>query len=194
MSDKHELFEHWLSCAKDAAGELYSRNFTREECEEIFSRTATGKKLLGRKKSFSEFKQEEETRKLEGLEELLTKVKKADANLANLSYDELQVLIDNFQTYPSVKRELHRSECLVREALYKVALFDRNLQAGLQTQEARRQTAHAKLQNALLKKIAYGGSDVGSSEGSTLARNAALQKLIKIEENTGDVSEGLGFD
>jgi hypothetical protein len=91
--------------------------------------------------------------------------------------------------FPSIRDGLSPEECAVREKLYTLAFFDTNLQAGIQT--------------ALLSQIASGqptASSAGAGQ-SNLARNAAmlggvaaLQKLTQIEENTGDVSEGLGFD
>jgi hypothetical protein len=88
--------------------------------------------------------------------------------------------------FPSIRDGLSPEECAVREKLYTLAFFDTNLQAGIQT--------------ALLSQIAS-GQPTASSAGpgkSNLANAAmvggiaALQKLNQIEENTGDVSEGLG--
>ena len=70
-----------------------------------------------------------------------------------------------------------------------VSLTDRNLQLGLQA-VLLSQFAPARLT-----------PDVSGAGKSRLATNAAmvggaalaLQKLNQIEENTGDVSEGLGF-
>ena len=110
--------------------------------------------------------------------------------LVDLSYDDLCDLIENMWDFPEIRDELSPEDCAVREKLYKIAFFDRDLQAGLQT--------------SLLNQIASGQPTAGvaSSGQSNLTRNAAmlaggavaLQKLTQIEENTGDVSEGLGFD
>ena len=79
------------------------------------------------------------------------------------------------------------------------------MRKGLQTEQAGLQTKQAELQVGLLRdlKSAFTGLQSGKSGSgagkSNLARNvgmmggiAALQKLTQIEENTGDVSEGLG--
>ena len=110
--------------------------------------------------------------------------------LVDLSYDDLCDLIENMWDFPEIRDELSPEDCAVREKLYKIAFFDRDLQAGLQT--------------SLLNQIASGQPTAGvaSSGQSNLTRNAAmlaggavaLQKLTQIEENTGDVSEGFGFD
>ena len=99
------------------------------------------------------------------------------------------------QDFPSVRDELGPEECPLREKLFMIASFDKSLQALLQTQEV-------KLQTSLLTQIASGQTTPGAAGPgkSNLAQNAALlggaaalQKLNQIEENTGDVSEGLGF-
>ena len=109
-------------------------------------------------------------------------------NLEDLPYGDLVVLIDNLWHFPEIRDELSPEECAIREELYKIAFFDKNLQAGLQTR--------------ILNQIASGQPSAGTAGpgGSNLARNAAmvgglaaLHKLNQIEENTGDVSEGLGF-
>ena len=126
--------------------------------------------------------------RLEPLHEHLKTVE--DGNLGDLPYDDLSALIENMWDFPEIRDELNPEERAVREELYKIAFFDRDLQAGLQT--------------SLLNQIASGQPTAGvaSSGQSNLTRNAAmlaggavaLQKLTQIEENTGDVSEGLGFD
>ncbi len=128
--------------------------------------------------------------RIESLETLATKVENTNGNLADLSYADLTALIENMRDFPEIRDELSPEECVVREKLYMIAFFDRDLQAGLQT--------------SLLNQIASGQPTAGvaSSGQSNLTRNAAmlaggavaLQKLTQIEENTGDVSEGLGFD
>jgi hypothetical protein len=126
---------------------------------------------------------------VEPLLDLLYTVENAGGNLGELSYADLSALIENMREFPSIRDGLSPEECAVREKLYTLAFFDTNLQAGIQT--------------ALLSQIASGqptASSAGAGQ-SNLARNAAmlggvaaLQKLTQIEENTGDVSEGLGFD
>ena len=98
--------------------------------------------------------------------------------------------------FPKIRDEVDPEERAVREKLYKAAFFDRDLQAGFMARQA-------ELQTSLLNQIASCQPTAGAtgSGGSNLARNAAmvgglaaLQKLNQIEENTGDVSEALGFD
>ena len=134
-------------------------------------------------------KEAEERQCLETLQKLHSSVESADGNLAGLPYLELSALVENLKDFPSMRDKISTEECAVREELYKVAFFDRNLQAGLQT--------------SLLNQIVSGQPTAGAAGPgqSNLARNAAmvgglaaLQKLTQIEENTEDVSEGLGFD
>ena len=152
-------------------------------------------------------KEAEERQCLETLQKLHSSVESADGNLAGLPYLELSALVENLKDFPSMRDKISTEECAVREELYKVAFFDRNLQAALQTEQAGLQTEQAELQVELLRdlKSAFSGLQSGKSGSgagkSNLARNAAmlggvaaLQKLNQIEENTGDVSEGLGFD
>ena len=142
----------------------------------------------------------ESAARLESLQKLHSSVESADGNLAGLSYIELSALVENLRDFPVMRDKISPEECAVREELYKAAFFDRNLQAGLQAEQA-------ELQVELLRdlKSAFTGQQSeksGSGAGkSNLARNvgmmggiAALQKLNQIEDNTGDVSEGLGFD
>ncbi len=143
--------------------------------------------------------QEEASRiaaRVESLKELESKVENTNGNLGDLSYDDLSALIENLRDFRDIREELGAEECAVRERLYMKASFDSNLQAFLQTEQA-------GLQTSLLNQIASGQSTAGAAGPgqSNLARNAAmlggvaaLQKLNQIEENTGDVSEGLGFD
>ena len=116
--------------------------------------------------------------------------------MVGIFYDDLNALVENMWDFPEIRDELSPEECALREKLFMIASFDKSLQALLQTQEA-------KLQTSLLNQIASGQPTAGAagSGKSNLARNvgmmggiAALQKLNQIEENTGDVSEGLGFD
>ncbi len=162
-------------------------------------------------------KEAEEQQRLESLQKLHSSVESADGNLAGLTYIELSALVENLKEFPSVRDKISPEECAVREELYKMAFFDRKLQAGLQTEQAELQTKQAELQTkqaelqteqaelqtSLLNQIASGQPTAGAAGPgkSNLARNAAmvgglaaLQKLTQIEENTGDVSEGFGFD
>ena len=110
-------------------------------------------------------------------------------NLTDLPFEDVNALIENMRDFPGIRDELSPEDYAVREKLYRIALTDRNLQAGLQA--------------ALLSQLASGqptASAAGSGQ-SNLARNAAalgglaaLQKLNQIEENTEDISEGFGFD
>ena len=143
--------------------------------------------------------QEEASRiaaRVESLKELESKVENTNGNLGDLSYDDLSALIENLRDFRDIREELGAEECAVRERLYMKASFDSNLQALLQTEQAR-------LQTSLLNQIVSGQPTAGAAGPgqSNLARNAAmvgglaaLQKLTQIEENTEDVSEGLGFD
>ena len=125
--------------------------------------------------------------RLNTLRALAARVKDAESALEELPYTDLKALIENMKDFPAVRDELDSEERDIREHLYKMAFFDRNLQVGLQTM--------------ILNQIASGQPNTGPGASNT-ARNAAmlggaalaLQKLNQIEENTGDVSEGLGFD
>ncbi len=110
-------------------------------------------------------------------------------SLVDLSYEDLCGLIEHMWEFLDFREELEPEERAIGDELYKTAFFDRDLQAGLQ--------------NMILNQIASGQPTAGAvgPGGSNLARNAAmvgglaaLHKLNQIEENTGDVSEGLGFD
>ena len=134
--------------------------------------------------------------RLESVYQSIQTLESADGTLKDLSYDDLNALVENLRDFPEIRDELSPEECALREKLFMIASFDKSLQALLQTQEA-------KLQTSLLNQIASGQPTAGAagSGKSNLARNvgmmggiAALQKLNQIEENTGDVSEGLGFD
>ncbi len=153
-----------------------------------------------REKEEKQAKEAKERQRLESFQKLHSSVESVDGNLAGLSYTELSALLENLRDFPSMRDKISPEECAVREELYKAAFFDRNLQAGLQAEQA-------ELQVELLRdlKSAFTGQQSeksGSGAGkSNLARNvgmmggiAALQKLNQIEDNTGDVSEGLGFD
>ena len=109
--------------------------------------------------------------------------------LGDLSYEEFQWLVEFMWEFPAIREDLNAEARATGEELYMMALFDRALQAGLQT--------------IILNQIATGQTTTGSTVTgkSTLARNAAmlggmaaLQKLDDIEENTEEVSEGFGFD
>ncbi len=79
--------------------------------------------------------QEEASRiaaRVESLKELVSKVENTNGNLGDLSYDDLGSLVENMRDFPGIRDELSPEECTVREKLYKMAFFDRNLQAGLQ--------------------------------------------------------------
>ena len=172
----------------------------------IVNPTARAQEEEARAQEVEERTQEEEARaqeeafriaaRVESLKELESKVENTNGNLGDLSYDDLSALIENLRDFRDIREELGAEECAVRERLYMKASFDSNLQAFLQTEQA-------GLQTSLLNQIASGQPTAGaaSSGQSNLARNAAmvgglaaLQKLNQIEENTGDVSEGFGFD
>ena len=107
----------------------------------------------------------------------------------DLTYEEFQWLVEFMWEFPAIREDLNAEARATGEELYMMALFDRALQAGLQT--------------IILNQIATGQTTKGTTVTgkSTLARNAAmlggmaaLQKLDDIEENTEEVSEGFGFD
>ena len=147
---------------------------------------------------------------MESLQSLDSAIEKLNGDITGLSYLQLNELVKNLRDFPVVKDKIDPEQCALREKLYKIAFFDKNLQAGLrtkqtelQTRQAELQTRQAELQTSLLQQIASGQTTTGATgpAGSNLAQNAALlggaaalQKLNQIEENTGDVSEGLGFD
>ena len=138
--------------------------------------------------------------RVESLQKLHSSVESADGNLAGLSYIELSALVENLRDFPVMRDKISPEECAVREELYKVAFFDRNLQAELQKEQAELQVELLRDLKSALTGLQSGKSGSGPGK-SNLARNvammgglAALQKLTQIEENTGDVSEGLGFD
>ena len=138
--------------------------------------------------------------RINSLQKLHSSVESADGNLAGLPYLELSALVENLRDFPVMRDKISPEECAVREELYKVAFFDRNLQAELQKEQAELQVELLRDLKSALTGLQSGKSGSGPGK-SNLARNvammgglAALQKLNQIEENTGDVSEGLGFD
>ena len=133
-------------------------------------------------------------------DQLSSSIKSADGDLSLLAYDELVVLIENLRDFPRVRNKLSAQEYAVREELYKAAFFDSNLQIGLQAQQSVLQVELLRDLKSILTGEQSGTSGKPGGK-SNLAQNAALlggaaalQKLNQIEENTGDVSEGLGFD
>ncbi len=128
--------------------------------------------------------------RLESLKVLWLEVEECNENLAELSYENLTALVEIMWEFPAIREELDSEARAIGEMLYKKAFFDPNLQQGLQT--------------IILNQIVSGQPTTGAAGpgASNTARNAAmlggaalaLQKLNQIEENTGDVSEGLGFD
>ena len=80
------------------------------------------------------------------LQKLHSSVESVNGNLAGLSYIELSALVENLKDFPSMRDKISPEECAVREELYKMAFFDRKLQAGLQTEQAELQTKQAELQ------------------------------------------------
>ena len=147
----------------------------------------------------AERKQQKDAARLELLQKLLTSVETNEGNLSGLSYVEINALVENMQEFPGLAESLNPKEYAVREKLYKVAFFDRNLQAGSQAQE---QAKEAAVQTELLNKlnIAVGNKpSSGAAKGSNAAKNAAmlggaaaLMKLNQISEDTSEISEGFG--
>ncbi len=143
--------------------------------------------LIGDQRNELELQRLQVRQRLENLHEHLKTA--GGENLTDLPFEDVNALIENMRDFPGIRDELSPEDYAVREKLYRIALTDRNLQAGLQA--------------ALLSQLASGqptASAAGSGQ-SNLARNAAmlggvaaLQKLNQIEENTEDVSEGFGFD
>ena len=70
--------------------------------------------------------------RLESVYQSIQTLESADGTLKDLSYDDLNALVENMWDFPEIRDELSPEECAVREKLYKMAFFDRNLQAGLQ--------------------------------------------------------------
>ncbi len=147
--------------------------------------------------------------RLELLQKLYTSVEDNEGDLSRLSYLEINALVENMQDFPGLAESLNPEEYAVREKLYKVAFFDRNLQAGLQAQYAEEQAKEATVQTELLNKlnIAVGNKPSGSAaKGSNVAKNAAMlggaaalmklnkisQDVNEISEDASDISEGFG--
>ena len=141
-----------------------------------------------------------EQQRLESLERLEVSIKSADGDLSRLSYDNLVVLIGNLRDFPRVRNKLSAQECAVREELYKVAFFDSNLQIGVQAHQSVLQVKLLRDLKSILtgkqpgKSGKRGGKSNLAQNAALLGGAAALHKLNQIEENTGDVSEGFGFD
>ena len=159
----------------------------------------------------AEREKQQDAARLELLQKLLNSVETKEGGLAGLSYHQINALVENMQEFPGLAEGLNPEEYAVREKLYKVAFFDRNLQAGLQAQYAASQAQYAasqakqaSVQTDLLNKlnVAVGNSSSsGAVKGSNAAKNAALlggaaalMKLNQISEDTADISEGFGFD
>ncbi len=75
---------------------------------------------------------QEEASRIASLKELLRRVESTKGNMVGIFYDDLNALVENLRDFPEIRDELSPEECAVREKLYKMAFFDRNLQAGLQ--------------------------------------------------------------
>ena len=178
--------------AEDAAAEFARKHPTNHPTILVLS-DYSSKKHLPNPRPLSQV--EEETRKQARRERLLRLYEKTGAStgaigsLLDLSYEDICDLVENMWEFPAVCEDLDPEERAIGEELYKLAFFDRNLQAGLQTM--------------ILNQIVSGQPTTGAAGPATsnLAQNAALlggaaalQKLNQIEENTEDVSEGLGFD
>ena len=189
------------TASAEEAARIFAEQYPSENLRIGVSWGLAGHKILSNRERAQQLRLEEEDKRaqeeasriadrVESLKELVSKVENTNGNLEDLSYADLTALIENMRDFPEIRDELSPEDCAVREKLYKIAFFDRDLQAGLQT--------------SLLNQIASGQPTAGvaSSGQSNLTRNAAmlaggavaLQKLTQIEENTGDVSEGLGFD
>jgi len=189
----------------ETAAALYSKRYPEEfsrillewgsgESEVVFN-TLGKERAIAKRTSLEKKAAEAEAEKrqrLKPLQDFLSVVKNASGNLRDLPYHYLSALIENMRAFPGIRDGLSPEECAIREELYKVAFFDRDLQAGLQTEQA-------ELQTKILNQIASGKSTTGTlppgfAGGLAGSAAIALHRLNKIEENTGDVSEGLGFD
>jgi hypothetical protein len=151
--------------------------------------------------------------RVESLQKLHSSVESADGNLAGLPYIELSALVENLKDFPSMRDKISPEECAVREELYKVAFFDRNLQAGLQTKQAELQTElqtklqakqarhtelqtkQAALQVELLRDLKSAFTDLqsGKSESgagkSNLARNVGMMGGIAALQKLNQIEE-----
>jgi hypothetical protein len=158
-------------------------------------------------------KEKEDAARLTLLEKLHSYVEANEGDLSRLSYLQINALVENMQEFSGLAESLNPEEYAVREKLYKVAFFDRNLQAGLQAQyaasqaqyaasqaqHAEEQAKEATVQTELLNKlnIAVGNKPSGSAaKGSNAAKNvallggaAALMKLNQISQDVNEISE-----
>ena len=181
---------------KESAASLYAQKFPSEHPRIFLERGVFGAELVDnpsiRIRQEEEEEEEETSKMLEKanyLHQQKTVLVDGKRRFRDLTYEEFQWLVEFMWKFPAIREDLNPEARATGEELYMITLFDRALQAGLQT--------------IILNQIATGQTTTGSTATgkSTLARNAAmlggmaaLQKLDNIEENTGEVSEGFGFD
>ncbi|MDA8960431.1 hypothetical protein N9965_01445 [bacterium] len=177
---------------KESAASLYAQKFPSEHPRILLSWGLFGAEFVDNP-SIRIRQEEGEIKKIvekaNYLHQQKTVLVDGKRRLGDLTYEEFQWLVEFMWKFPAIREDLNAEARATGEELYMMTLFDRALQAGLQT--------------IILNQIATGQTTTGSTVTgkSTLARNAAmlggmaaLQKLDDIEENTEEVSEGLGFD
>ncbi len=127
----------------EEAARIFAEQYPSENLRIGVSWGLAGHKILSNRERAQQLRLEEEDKRaqeeasriadrVESLKELVSKVENTNGNLEDLSYADLTALIENMWDFPEIRDELSPEECVVREKLYKMAFFDRNLQAGLQ--------------------------------------------------------------
>ena len=131
------------TASAEEAARIFAEQYPSENLRIGVSWGLAGHKILSNRERAQQLRLEEEDKRaqeeasriadrVESLKELVSKVENTNGNLEDLSYADLTALVENMRDFPGIRDELSPEECTVREKLYKMAFFDRNLQAGLQ--------------------------------------------------------------
>ncbi len=178
----------------EEAAKIYAEQYPSDEPVIDLVSFVSGRTKLNNPGAIIRAEKESQTR-WTTLANIYSRIESGGDNLDALNYEEFNALVENVREYPLLRtsnKQKHPNENHIRERLYLAVLFNKNLQIGFQT------FFLAELSSGIPSSANQGAT---GPAGSSLAQNAALlsssaalQKLNQIEENTGDVSEGLGFD
>ena len=135
--DTENLTEKIVAPSAEAAAKLYAEKNPSNLPRIKVTWGLTGTRHVDNSFTITQKTEDERERllarqRMESIFQSIQTLESADGTLRDLPYDDLNALVENLRDFPEIRDELSPEECAVREKLYKMAFFDRNLQAGLQ--------------------------------------------------------------
>lgn len=130
---------------------------------------------------------------LEFIDKIITIIESSNGAPLQLTFDQLEFLIENFNLFPTLEKSLKESYFL-QEKLYMLSLLDPNLQTAIQTRilSDKLDALQMAITGVASTQVGIANDQAKRHNTSTLGQAATLATLGRIAQDTDEVGEFFG--